>query len=83
MPILRGWTKSLSHIGSALAVLRVLDSEGTHLKNCNDCEERFNIHEHEKERISVRSFCFLELRNRLNHLVVRDFWFLAREAEKG
>ena len=44
---------------------------------------RFNIHECERERIYIRSFCFLELSFCLNHLVVRDFWFLARRAEKG
>jgi hypothetical protein len=25
----------------------------------------------------------LELSSRLNHLVVRDFWFLAEQGEKG
>jgi hypothetical protein len=42
-----------------------------------------NIHEHEKERISVRSFLLLELSFCLNHLVVRDFCFLAQATEKG
>jgi len=36
-----------------------------------------------RERISVRSFLLLELSFGLNHLVVRDFWFLAQATEKG
>jgi hypothetical protein len=59
MPIQRGWIKSPSHIGSVLVVLRVLDPEGTCLKNRLRVLMAINTHEYEKGADLIPLLLFL------------------------